>query len=338
MGKELIKMGVVGVGHLGKEHARIYRQLPNAKLIAVSDNNPKQGEKIAEKQQVISYVDYRDIIGKVDAVSIATPTDFHYEICREFLENGVHVLVEKPITKNKREAEKLLALAKKKNLKLQVGHIERFNPVVMDLVERNLTPLYIETNRYSPFRFRSGDIGVVLDLMIHDIDIICTLVQSKVKNIAAVGMNVLGKHEDIANARIEFESGCVANMNASRTSIKGTRTMNLFSSNCYANLDLQAKTGTIYHKRNEIDLIALNFQKFPPTNFSNIPFENYFFEEFLRKEEILVGSHEPLYKELESFVTCILENKEPIVTGEDGLLAISIAEEISEKISRNMNK
>ena len=196
-----MKVAVIGVGHLGKEHARIYHQLPDAELVAVVDTNEDQAKSIARNYNVKALTDYRSILGEVEAVSVASPTSTHFEIARDFLESGAHVLIEKPMTTRLDHAEALVKIAQEKKMKLQIGHIERFNPAVMEIVKRDLQPVYIESLRLSPFRFRSGDIGVVLDLMIHDIDIIRMLVKSPVERVDAVGINLLGSNEDMEIGR-----------------------------------------------------------------------------------------------------------------------------------------
>ncbi|WP_372368972.1 Gfo/Idh/MocA family oxidoreductase [Candidatus Uabimicrobium sp. HlEnr_7] len=332
----MLKVAVIGVGHLGKAHARIYHELPEVELIAVVDTNEENRTAIAKKYNTQAFENYHDILGKVDAVSVVTPTTSHYDVCRSFLENNVHVLVEKPITTDIDKAEKLVELSCEKNIKLQVGHIERFNPIVMEIAKRKLKPIYIETVRSSPFRFRSGDIGVTLDLMIHDIDIIRSLVDAKVKKVDAVGINLLGEKEDIANARIQFENGCVANINVSRASFKPMRKMQMFCSDSYVSIDYQLMKGTIYRKPKEVDLVKLNYQQTPPKDFLGVPFEEFFFDKVLQTEQVSTTKHEPLYKELESFVECIRENKKPQVSGEDGVEALRIAKIVCDDINENL--
>ena len=332
----MLKVAVIGVGHLGKAHARIYHELPDVELVAVVDTNEKIRESIAKKYKTTALENYKELIGKVDAISVVTPTTTHYKICRDFLENGVHVLVEKPITNNLAEAEHLVELAQNNNVKLQVGHIERFNPIVMEISKRKLNPIYIETLRLSPFRFRSGDIGVTLDLMIHDIDIIRSFVNAKVEKVDAIGVNLLGKNEDLANARIQFKNGCVANVNVSRASFKSLRKIRMFCPDSYVSLDYQAMKGVIYHKPAEVDLVQLDYQQGPPKSFLGIPFEEFFFHKILKKEKISMKAHEPLLKELQSFVSCIVEDKEPAVSGEDGAEALRIATMICDDINSNL--
>ena len=335
---ELLKTAVIGVGHLGKEHARIFNQLQDTELCAVVDTNEKQRETIAKKQKTKGLADYHELLGKVDAVSIASPTSSHYEIARDFLKAKTHVLVEKPMTDSLETAEELVKLAKEQNVKLQVGHIERFNPAVMEIIKRNLRPVYIEAMRISPFRFRSGDVSVVLDLMIHDIDIISMLANSPIEKADAVGINLLGHNEDIANARLSFECGCIANVTASRASLKSLRQIRIFSPNTYVSLDYGKMKGKIFRIPEDLDLEKINFQKAVPKRFLGIPFEELFFGRLLDVEKISMKAREPLLTEIESFVKCIREDTRPIVPGEDGARAIKIAHMVIQDIKKNLEK
>jgi predicted dehydrogenase len=218
-----LKAAVIGVGHLGKEHARIYAQMKNVQLVAVVDTNEVQVNTIAKRWDTRGLTDYHSLLGEVEAVSIVSPTSTHFEIARDFLQARTHVLLEKPMTNSLETAQKLVQIAQEMKCKLQVGHIERFNPALIEILKRNIRPVYIEAMRIGPFRFRSGDIGVVLDLMIHDIDILNLLTKSTVEKVDAVGINLLGNYEDIANARITFSCGCVANVTASRAALKALR-------------------------------------------------------------------------------------------------------------------
>ena len=333
-----MKVAVIGVGHLGKEHARVYYQLPDVELVAVVDADEKQAQAIAKRWHAKALTDYRQILGEVDAVSVASPTGTHFEITRDFLNADTHVLVEKPITKEIEQAETLVRIAREKNLKLQVGHIERFNPALMEITKRNLQPVFIETLRLSPFRFRSGDVSVVLDLMIHDIDIVRMLVQSPVERVDAVGINLLGSKEDICNARISFECGCVANITASRASLKSLREIRIFSPTCYVSLDYGTKKCKIYKKPAQNVLEKLNLQESVPKKFLGLSFEEIFFNRVLLPEKISMKSHEQLYAELESFVRCIHEDIEPLVPGEDGLEALRIAYMVTKDMQKNLER
>ncbi len=228
-----VKVGVVGVGYLGRYHAMKYDQLPNADLVGVVDVDKQVTEHVAKELNTLPYKDYLQLINKVDAVSIAVPTKDHHSIAMDFLKNGVDVLVEKPITKTIDQADELVELAREKGAILQVGHLERFNAAVMALEDTIEEPMFIESHRLAPFKERSTDIDVILDLMIHDIDIILSLVGSEVVTINAVGVPVISDKVDIANARITFKSGCVANVTSSRVTMKQTRKMRSFQNNAY---------------------------------------------------------------------------------------------------------
>ncbi len=329
-----LKVAVVGVGHLGKEHARIYAELSGVELVGVVDIQAKQAEKIARLYNTRSFLDYKDIIAEVDAVSIAVPTKSHYSIAKDFLLHGVHVMIEKPMTGTVPEARELINISKEKGIILQAGYIERFNPAIIAIKKLLIDPRFIECHRLSPFTFRSADIGVVLDLMIHDIDIILHITGSKVKKFDAVGVNVISDKEDIANVRIQFMNGCVANITASRVSLTPMRKMRLFSEDSYISIDYQKKDALIYKKSPELTLKKLNISGMDVSTIADL--KSYVFGDLLKIEHIKMGDYEPLKKELESFVDCVIEHKEPIVSGEDGLKAIEVANEILHEIERNL--
>lgn len=321
-----LKVAVVGVGHLGKEHARVYAELPGVELIGVVDIQRKQAEKIAQQYNTQCFTNHREIIDKVAAVSIAVPTKSHYIIAKEFLKHGVHVMIEKPMTGTVLEARELIGISKANRLVLQVGYIERFNPAIAAIKKLSINPRFIECHRLSPFTFRSADIGVVLDLMIHDLDIILHITGSKVKKFDAVGVNVISDKEDIANVRIQFQNGCVANVTASRVSLASMRKMRLFSQDSYISIDYQKKDALIYKKSPELTLKALNISEMDVSTIADL--KSYVFGDLLKVEHIKMDDYEPLKKELESFVNCIVEHKEPVVSGEEGLKAIEVANDI----------
>src|SRR5881398_691504 len=238
----------VGVGHIGGNHARIYAELPQAEFIAIFDIDPVRAAEIAAKYKAKAARSLEEFAGMVDAASVATPTNAHFPIARDLLMRGKHLLIEKPITENTADARELAQLAAEKRLVLQVGHVERFNPVLSALEERLTHPRFIEAHRLSPYPERSTDIGVVLDLMIHDLEIILHLVRSPVQTIDAVGVAVLSRGEDIANARIRFENGCVANITSSRISPEQMRKIRVFQENVYLSLDYQNQTGEMYQR------------------------------------------------------------------------------------------
>ncbi len=301
-----IRAAVVGVGYLGRFHAQKYKSVKDAHLIGVCDANPEQAGKVAEELGVKAFKNYKDLLGQVDAVTIASTTSSHYEIAKFFITNGVHVNVEKPMTTTVQEGRELVDLAKKHKICLQVGFVERFNNAFLAAQEKFKKPFFIECHRLAPFKPRGVDVNVVLDLMIHDIDVVLSLVKSEVVNIAAVGTPVLTKSIDIANARIEFASGAVANMTASRVSQKPQRKFRMFQQNQYLSLDfgtgevnLLTKTGEFKDGVIPLDSQAWNLEK-----------------------------GDALLSETQSFIDAIKEQREPLVSGQDGLVALELAERI----------
>ncbi|MEM7500898.1 MAG: Gfo/Idh/MocA family oxidoreductase [Pseudomonadota bacterium] len=246
-----IRTAVIGVGHQGRWHADKFAALPNSELIAVVDADAAARDKAAADLDVKSVADYRELLGNVDAVSIATPTPSHFEIVKSFLEHGTHVLVEKPLTSTVQEAEELVTLAEDRQLVLQVGHLERFNPAVMAVAPTVSEPRFIESLRIAPYKPRGLDVSVVLDLMIHDIDLIHSFAGSRMVSVDAVGTTIFSRNIDIANARIRFANGCVANVTSSRISLKTERAIRIFESNAYHSIDLFAKSTTSYRTKVE---------------------------------------------------------------------------------------
>jgi len=301
-----IRIGVVGVGHLGSIHARIYKEIEACSLIGICDTDKNRLDAISHELNVPGFSGYRELFDKVDAVSIASPTRFHYKIAADFLRQKVHTLVEKPFTTNLREADSLIKQAKKNKLILQVGHIERFNSAFSATHKIIKHPKFIECHRLSPFPHRSLDVGVVLDIMIHDIDIVLGLVSSKIKKIESVGVNVLTKFEDIANARITFKNGCVANLTASRVSDEVMRKIRIFQEDTYISLDYKNAAASVYRK-------------------SGLS---------ITKEDLPIEKEQPLQKELQSFIDCILLHKEPLVSGPIARDALAVALKIQNQIWR----
>ena len=331
---EKLKVVVIGVGHLGKAHARIYSEMPDVSLVGVVDTNKDAGEEVALRCKTRYYSSFEEILDRVDAASVVVPTKSHYKITKELINNGIHVLVEKPMTGTVSEAEDLIMLSKKSSTILQPGYIERFNPALEAIKKLDVSLKFIECHRLSPFTFRSADIGVVLDLMIHDIDIILYLSKSKVKKIDAVGVNVIADKEDIANARIQFENGCVANITASRVSFEPMRRIRLFSENSYISLDYQKQEVLIYKKSPKLTLKSIDPEGKGVSNITDL--KNFSFGDLLKIERIKMDNQEPLKKELESFVDCVKNGKQPVVSGEEGINAIKIAAIIREEISKNL--
>jgi predicted dehydrogenase len=329
-----LKIAVIGVGHLGKEHARIYSDMPDVSLAGIVDINKERGEEAAQRYSAKYYSSYKDILGKVDAVSVVVPTKSHYEIAKELLKNGIPVLVEKPMTGTVSEAEELIRLSKSNNTVLQPGYVERFNPAIQAIQKLDVSLKFIECHRLSPFTFRSADISVVFDLMIHDIDIILYLSKSKVKKIDAVGVNVISDKEDIANARIQFENGCVANITASRVSFEPMRKIRLFSEDSYISLDYQKQEAMIYKKSPELTLKSINVEDKDVSTIKDL--KSFVFGDLLKIERIKMDNQEPLKKEIESFVNCIKNGENPVVSGEEGLTAIKTASIIKDEIEKNL--
>ncbi|MDR4496356.1 MAG: Gfo/Idh/MocA family oxidoreductase [Candidatus Scalindua sp.] len=332
MNKKRLNIAVIGVGHLGKEHARIYANMPEVKLCGIVDIDRVQGETVAQRCNTKFYRSFKEIAGKVDAASVVVPTKHHYQIAKELIENGVNLLVEKPMTGTISEAEELIRLSRKNGTVLQAGFIERFNPAIQAIQKLDISLKFIECHRLSPFTFRSADIGVVLDLMIHDIDIILYLSKSKVKKIDAVGVNVISNREDIANARIQFENGCVANITASRVSFVPMRKIRLFSEDSYISLDYQKQEAIIYRKSPRLTLKSMNIEDTDVSSIKDL--KNFVFGDLLKIEQIKMDNEEPLKKELESFVNCVRNSEDSIVPGEEGIKAIKTATTIEDEIRK----
>lgn len=309
----ILKTAVIGVGYLGKFHAQKYASLPQSKLVAVCDTNQQVANEIASEHDVAVIENYLDLIGKVDAVSIVVPTQKHFEVAKPFLENGIHVLLEKPITSTVEEAQQLVDIARANNAVLQIGHLERFNPAIMAVKHVLSEPMFIESHRVAPFNPRGADVNVVLDLMIHDIDIILNFVGSPVKHIDASGVPVLSDDIDIANVRIQFENGCVANVTASRVSLKSERKMRIFQHDTYVTIDFQNKQLGI-HRKGEGEM-------FPGV--ADIESKEQVFEQ-----------GDALLSEIDAFLTSINTRQAPVVSGEDGLRALQTANEITNLLSK----
>lgn len=299
-----VRTGVIGVGHMGREHARVYSRLAGAELTAVFDTDKRTARRIADQYGCRACDSLPDFLKSVEAASIAAPTSEHFRLAELCLQSGIHVLIEKPITPTTDEALALVDLARKRNAVLQVGHVERFNPVMAALEELLTRPRFIEAHRLSPYPGRSLDIGVVMDLMIHDIEIILHLVRSPLQSVDAVGVAVLSRAEDIANARLRFESGCVANVTTSRISPEKMRKIRVFQDDAYLSLDYQNQEGEIYRKG---------------------PFG-------ISRNKIKVMKGEPLKNQLESFLQCISARRDPIVSGQHAAEALRVAALICEQI------
>ena len=306
-----LKTAVIGVGHLGKEHARVYHSIEQCELVAVCDTNETNGQAIAEKYGARFVKDFRELLGEVEAVSVATPTVNHHEATCAFLEAGVSVLVEKPISRTLEEADEMIWLAETNKVVLQVGHIERFNPAFQALQRELTRPKFFEAHRMGIFTTRSLDIDVVMDLMVHELDIIASLVNSEVVKIEAVGIPILTQKIDLANARLEFADGAIANITASRVSAERLRKLRVFQPNEYYSLD---------YAEQQVGM----FKLVPPKIAGALP--------EIVAQGLEVKKREPLLAEIESFVSAVSAKTAPVVTGAAGRRALALAIEVLDKI------
>ncbi|MEW6652209.1 MAG: Gfo/Idh/MocA family oxidoreductase [Bacteroidota bacterium] len=320
-----VKTGIIGTGHLGKIHAKLFREVEHCEFVGVYDLDFEKAKAVADEFNVKSFKELDELLAEVEAVDIVATTSAHYQLVKNAFEKFKHVFVEKPITAQIWEAEELVKEAEDKKLIFQVGHIERFNPALLALEKYELNPLFVQTDRLAQFNPRGTDVAVVLDLMIHDIDIILSLIDSEVKNVSASGVAVVSDQIDIANARIEFENSAVANVTASRISQKKMRKMRMFQRDAYLSLDFNTGTTEIYR--------LINPEMMPPNPFIN------FGEMGIGEKKKLVVYEQPEVKEInalkleqEYFIDSILNNKKPMVSGKDGLKALRVAEMIIKKI------
>ncbi len=314
---EKIKTAVIGVGHLGQAHARVHASLEQVDLVAVCDVNEARGREIAERHSTSFVRDYRELLDRVEAVSVATPTVSHCEISRAFLEAGVHVLVEKPIARSLDEADEMIRAAESRNLVLQPGHIERFNPAFAALRRRVERPRFFEAHRMGVFTPRSLDVDVVMDLMVHELDIIASLVKAEVVKLDAVGVPILTPKIDLANARLEFADGCVANVTASRVAAERLRKLRVFQPNEYYSLDYA-----------EQQVAALRL--IPPKTAGAMP--------EIEAESLQVEKREPLVAEIESFIAAVATRTSPPVSGAEGRRALALAIEVLERIKAHSKR
>lgn len=321
----MLKVAVVGVGHLGQHHARKFAQMPSVRMEGLFDADPVRAREVADKLQVPVFHDYPSLLASCDAVDISATTTAHYDLAKQALLAGKHVFIEKPITSELWQAEELCAIAAEKGLKLQVGHIERFNPVIMKVEDSINSPMFIESHRLSMFQPRGTDVPVVLDLMIHDIDLILDFVKSPVKEIRASGVGIITPSIDIANARIEFENGAIANVTSSRVSMKQERKIRFFQRDAYFSIDFGAKQVTMMKKSPDIlkylpQLLSGNGEV-KPENIVDVD-----------HHDLSDAPKDALSLELESFVDCILTNRKPVVDGAAGTRALKTALDIMARI------
>ncbi len=309
-----MRVGVIGVGHVGYHHARVYSQLPGVTLAGVSDTDEERLDKAVADFTTEGFSQYEQMLEGVEAVSIAVPTSLHYSVGKRCLEAGINTLIEKPLCADLAQADELVELARDRQLTLQVGHVERFNGAVRKLAEVIDTPRFVECHRLSPYPSRGDDVGVVLDLMIHDVDIVLSLVKSEVTQAEAIGVPVFSSHEDIANARLKFASGCVANLTASRVSVDRMRKIRVFGSDAYVSVRYDDQEVKVYRKREDMLRQGLD-----PMSCIDI-------------EVLPVDREEPLWAELASFVRCVETGEKPVVSGEDGRNALKLATEITRQI------
>jgi predicted dehydrogenase len=310
-----IRAAVIGVGYLGRFHAQKYAQLETCELVAVVDGRQEVRDAVAAEVKTRAVADYRELLGQVDAVSVVTPTPAHFAIADAFLDAGAHVLVEKPITETPEQARALIARAADRKRILQVGHLERFNAAILAAEPHLSTPRFMECQRLAPYKERGTDVNVVLDLMIHDIDLVQSLAGSDIVSIDAIGTPVFSGEIDIANARIRFANGCVANTTASRVSLKTERKLRIFEDAAYISLDLQQKILTLIRKRAGVPQPG------------QLP---------VSIEEANLEQGDALKSEIASFLDCIRNDRKPIVSGEDGLRALETAFRITEQVHANL--
>jgi predicted dehydrogenase len=308
MALKRLRAGVVGVGYLGRFHAQKYAQLEGVELVGVVDANEASAAKCASELGVPAFHDHRELLDKTDAVSIAVPTPLHHAIATDFLKRGIHVLVEKPIAVTVAEASEMVATARQHHALLQVGHLERFNPAILAVANILKTPRFVESHRLAPFKVRGTDVSVVLDLMIHDIDLIQELVGEPIESIDAVGSSIFSGELDIVNARIRFRGGCVVNTTASRVSLKQERKLRIFQDDAYLSIDLQQKIVTVIRKKSEA----------PVESPAQVAIEEQNFDQ-----------GDALKAEIEAFVQAIRTGGRPVVSGEDGLRALETALKIT---------
>ena len=320
----MLKVGLFGVGHLGKFHLNNWKEIEGVKLVGFYDPSDDSAFEVAEKYGLKRYKDPSVLMNAVDIVDIVAPTTAHHELCKMAILKSKHVFVEKPLANTMAEAKEIVKLAKEANIKFQVGHVERFNPALLAVNKYELSPMFIEVHRLAQFNPRGTDVSVILDLMIHDIDIILSLVKSSVRNIMANGVNVLSDTPDIANVRIEFDNGCVANLTSSRISMKKMRKMRLFQKDSYISIDfLDKKTEIIKYKSPE-DKDVFSFD-----------IDTSHGKKTIAISAPVIKENNAIKMELESFIQSIKENKITAVSEIDGYRAMDVAHQILDKINRN---
>lgn len=325
-----LPVAVIGAGHMGKHHVRIYSQMPEVRLAAVIDADLERAKALAEPLGCKYAQRYTPELCDIAAASVAVPTKHHAEVARPLIERGIAVLIEKPLAPTPAEAEEIAEVARRCDAIVQVGHTERFNPAVRAVERLNIRPKFIETHRISPFSFRSADIGVVFDMMIHDIDILLHLVRDEVKTVDAVGVAVLGQHEDIANARVTCRGGTVANLTASRLALKTERKLRIFGEHAYVSLDYQKRAGVAITLDKNLDILKMA-REHDLEDLSQMSGLDY--GKMVHVEPLQIDDRDALSDELATFVECAKTHSRPPVTAEDGLAAVRLATQIVESIS-----
>jgi predicted dehydrogenase len=321
----MLKVGVFGTGHLGKFHLNNWKEIPDAELVGFFDPNDDTAKEVSDKYQLARFLDVDSLLDASDAVDIVAPTTFHFELCKKAIRKGKHVFVEKPLANSMEEARELVKLSKESNIKFQVGHVERFNPAFLAMKDVALNPMFIEVHRLAQFNPRGTEVSVILDLMIHDIDIILNIVKSDVKNISASGVAVMTDTPDIANVRIEFHNGCVANLTSSRISMKKMRKMRLFQKDAYIGIDF-------LNKKTEI----IKLKEAQDNNVFSFDIETNAGKKTIAISNPTVPEVNAIKKELSAFKDAILNNTKTIVTEIDGLMAMDVAHQILDKIGNNV--
>lgn len=325
-----LPVAVIGAGHMGRWHVRKYHEMPEVQLVAVIDKDLDRARERAEPVGAKFATELTPDLGDIAAVSIAAPTVHHLAIAQPLIERGIHVLIEKPLAPTVKDAQRIVDLAKQHGVTVGVGHTERFNPAVRAVDRLGLRPKFVETHRISPFTFRSADVGVVADLMIHDIDIFLHLVKDEITNVDAVGVNVLGPYEDIANARVRCANGAVANLTASRLALKTERKLRVFAENAYVSLDYQKKVGVAVTLDKNIDVIKYARER-DIEDLSQVPVAD--FGQMVHVEQLQIDDKDPLRTELEAFIAAVRTGERPPVSAEDGLAAVRLACQVVESLS-----
>jgi predicted dehydrogenase len=325
-----LRVAVIGVGHLGKEHARILASLPEAELVGVADVNAVQAEAVALRCGTQAFSDYRALLPLADAAVVVVPTVYHHAVATEFLRRGIPVLVEKPLAPDLVQAEELVALAHLQNATLQVGHIERFNPAFEELSRRPLRPRFITCERLGSFTGRSTDVGAVLDLMIHDLDLLLALVRSPVRDVQALGLSVLGGHEDVAQARLVFENGCVANLSVCRVSPTPLRRMQVWSAEGFACVDFAKKHLTLVQPSEELRRHRLDPRRLDAQAIARLKTDLY--GRHLQTLDLDCQGGDQLTRELQDFLHCVRTSERPRASGEDGRDALALATRVLESL------